>query len=285
MVDGRGAVRDSRDDGALLWACRGGGNGNFGIVTEMRFETRPAPVRLPRQRIRFRSLTAGRAVQLCERWFTQTARLPDDAFSAFVLNSGTLTVLITWFEPGSAAQVQRVTDAMAHGADSVADPANEPLARAVQRYYGAEGPLHFKNASAGYYRGFDDLRDGIEGVFRSVIDGRGMVFQINTLGGAIDDPAKAASAAYVHRGLPYLGELQCYWERDSQTEDRVARVEAVQRQLRDMGIDRHYRNYPSRFFEDWAHAYYGDDTYRGLQWCKNAYDPDDRIGHAQSVRA
>lgn len=284
MVDGRGEVRDSRDDGALLWACRGGGNGNFGVITEMRFDTRPAPAHLPRQRLRFRSLTAASAARLCERWFARTAQLPDDAFSAFVLNGSSLTVLITWFDPGSAAQIQRITDAMGRGADSVAEPANESLDRAVRRYYGAENPLHFKNASAGFYSGFHDLREGIEGVFQSVIDGSGLIFQINTLGGAIDDPDKTPTAAYPHRGLPYLGELQCYWERDSQTEHRAAQVDAVQRQLHDMGIDKHYRNYPSLLFEDWPTAYYGRDTYSGLQWCKNTYDPNDRIGHPQSVR-
>ena len=78
-----------------------------------------------------------------------------------------------------------------------------------------------------------------------------MVFQINTLGGAIADPAKVQTAAYPHRAYPYLGELQCYWEQDSQTNNRVAQVNAVQQQLKAMGINRHYRNYPSLELDDW----------------------------------
>lgn len=285
MIDGKGQLRDSRDDPALLWSCRGGGNGNFGVITQMRFETHPAPTHLPCQRIKFHSLAAKRAAELCERWFAQTAKLPDDAFSAFVLNGSTLTILITFFDPASRATVQRITNAIADGASSVAKPANEPIEKGVTRYYGAKDPLHFKNVSAGYYKGFDDLRGGIEGVFASVIAGRGLIFQINTLGGAIADPAKQPTAAYPHRMLPYLGELQCYWDKDSQSADRVERVNLVQQQLHAMGISKHYRNYPSLEIKAWADAYYGKPTYANLQRCKRVYDPHDQIGHAQSVKA
>lgn len=284
MVDGTGRVHDSKNDAGLLWACRGGGNGNFGVITQLRYDTRPAPTHLPRHRIKFRSLTAATAASLCERWFAHSAKLPDDAFSAFVLNGSTLTVLITYFDPVSRDAVQRIADAIAVGGGESARPANEPIARAVQRYYGAESPLHFKNVSAGYYHGFDDLRVGIQDVFQSVIDGRGLIFQINTLGGAIADSARQNAAAYPHRAYPWLGELQCYWESDGQTRHRNAQVNVVQKQLQEMGIRRHYRNYPSLELEDWAASYYGREVYAGLQACKRAYDPADRIGHAQSVR-
>ena len=284
MVDGNGKLRDSDNDPQLLWACRGGGNGNFGIITQMRLSTQPAPTHLPRQRIKFRALTADVAASLCERWFTQTAMLPNDAFSAFVLNGSTLTVLITYFESSSDKSVQAIANAIAGKEGEAAKPANEPIARAVQRYYGAESPLHFKNVSAGYYKGFNNLRNGIVDIFKDVIAGKGLIFQINTLGGAIADPTRYDTAAYPHRDYAYLGELQCYWETDSQTDDRVAQVNAIQKQLQAMGIDRHYRNYPSLDLTDWADAYYGQATYARLQACKQNYDPHDRIGHAQSVR-
>nr|MBP6731926.1 FAD-dependent oxidoreductase [Chitinophagales bacterium] len=43
LVDGYGNIHSSKQDAELLWACKGGGNGNFGIVTEMVFETHDAP--------------------------------------------------------------------------------------------------------------------------------------------------------------------------------------------------------------------------------------------------
>ena len=35
MADGAGTIRDSNDEPDLLWTARGGGNGHFGIVTEL----------------------------------------------------------------------------------------------------------------------------------------------------------------------------------------------------------------------------------------------------------
>jgi len=34
MVDGNGQIKNSADDPELLWACKGGGNGNFGVIVK-----------------------------------------------------------------------------------------------------------------------------------------------------------------------------------------------------------------------------------------------------------
>lgn len=284
MVDGQGRLWDSKDEPELLWSCRGGGNGNFGVVTELRFDTQPAPESLPRHRIKFKPLITPVAVELCERWFAETARLPDDAFSAFVLNGSTLSILITYFEKRSASVVSEVAGGLARGASDVAPPADELIAKAVTRYYGVNHPLHFKNFSAGYYQGFDDLRGGIGDLFEEVIASKGIIFQINTLGGAISDEARIAAAAYPHRRFKYLGELQSYWDSDAETGARMSQMAAFQRQLHAMGIKSHYRNYPSLELRDWAKAYYGTENYQRLQRSKQTYDPDGVIAHPQSVR-
>ena len=60
MVTAEGAIVDSDDDPDLLWALRGGG-GNFGVITELRFQLRPlGPTVLGGQR--FYPLERGREV-------------------------------------------------------------------------------------------------------------------------------------------------------------------------------------------------------------------------------
>jgi hypothetical protein len=76
-------------------------------------------------------------------------------------------------------------------------------------YYGEDGPVYFKNASAGYYKGIDDIRSALPGIFEEVLTVPGLIFQINTLGGAISNDMEGA---YPHRAFPYLGESQAYWE-------------------------------------------------------------------------
>jgi hypothetical protein len=87
------------------------------------------------------------------------------------------------------------------------------LKKALSWYYGEDGPVYFKNASAGYYKGMDDIRSVLPGIFQEVLTVPGLIFQINTLGGAISSDVEGA---YPHRAYPYLGESQAYWESASQ---------------------------------------------------------------------
>ena len=63
MVDGTGAVRDSAAEPDLLWAARGGGNGHFGIVTQLTLQTRVVPRAFSSWKFRAYRLTQARATQ------------------------------------------------------------------------------------------------------------------------------------------------------------------------------------------------------------------------------
>jgi hypothetical protein len=84
------------------------------------------------------------------------------------------------------------------------------LQKALNWYYGEDAPVYFKNSSAGYYKRIDDIRSALPGIFEEVLTLPGLIFQINTLGGAISDDVEGA---YPHRAFPYLGESQAYWNR------------------------------------------------------------------------
>src|SRR5690606_36828863 len=102
LVDGNGKIQDSDGNPELLWACRGGGNGNFRVVTEMEFKTHPAPSTFNSYRLQYRGVNTETFMQLTREWFSYTSNLRKEAFSAFVLNGRTLTVLITNYEKHSA---------------------------------------------------------------------------------------------------------------------------------------------------------------------------------------
>ena len=54
------------------------------------------------------------------------------------------------------------------------------LSKALKVFYGALHPLYFKNASAGFYKNYDDVKNCIEEVFEKVTATPGMMFQVNT---------------------------------------------------------------------------------------------------------
>ncbi len=289
MVDGRGIVHDSDDEpqrgAALLHACRGGGNGNFGIITEMRFNTVPAPKMFRSQRIKFRKLSPEKVGEIAKLWFAATAALPDDGFSAFVLNGTYLTLLVTFFEPGSRRAIEKAFKPLCEIAWKAEAIQVGPTENAVMRYYGRPGPLPFKNASAGYYRSYQDIGRAIPAIARQVAKVPGTVWQINTLGGQIGRADYAKQSVYPHRDYPWLGEIQAYWEKPARADACVENVAAIQTLLAASGVTAHYRNYPDVALKNWGTAYYGDAGLASIRAMKQRYDPGDIIRHPQSVKA
>lgn len=282
MVDGRGEIRSTRDDTELLWALRGGGAGNFGVVTAMEFETRPVPELFHSHRFRVHRLGAVDAAAWFERWFAFAAQLPETAFSACLLNGRTLYVLITNIA-GDDAEVATLSATLAQGTEPVESDHRADIGNALKRYYGSLAPLPFKNASAGFYRSFADIEGVIEPILRTVIETPGLIYQINTVGGRIDDPARSAVSCYPHRRFGFISELQAYWQRPEQQADLMQVSTQIQERIRAAGIQAQYVNYCSRDFPQWWLAYYGDN-YARLQAVKRHYDPDDCIRYPQSVR-
>jgi hypothetical protein len=155
------------------------------------------------------------------------------------------------------------------------------LQKALTWYYGEDGPVYFKNASAGYYKGIDAIRSALPGVFEEVLSIPGLIFQINTLGGAISSDVEGA---YPHRVFSYLGESQAYWETASHAAALRDAIGRMRNHIARAGVTSHYANYPDLAFTDWPTAYYGVENYARLQQLKLRYDPENRIRHPQSVR-
>jgi FAD/FMN-containing dehydrogenase len=280
LVDGNGEVRDSRDEPELLWACRGGGNGNFGVATSFTFDTRPAPNALASQRFTAKGLDAGKLARLLERWFEVAAALPEPCFSAVILNGSQATVLLTSTRSADGPAFRTAVALLLKAGLTSKGALTRPLARALGSYEGRPGPLPFDNVSAGYYQGFQDLKSAAGGICATVRETPGLIFQVNTLGGAI---ARGPDSAYPHRDFPFLGELQAYWEKGDIPPKLAAGHASVRKALADAGIRRHYRNYPDPRIGNWQDAYF-TGTYARLQALKQQLDPADRIRHPQSVR-
>ncbi len=283
MVDGNGNIHEATGNNDLLWACRGGNNGNFGIVADLTFKVHETPKAFTRHLFKAHKLDVNRAKKLLEKWFELTALLPNSCFAAYVLNGKTLTVLITDAD-NRRKEIQPVLDGLSAIMDkaTLGEPTND-LAKALQRYYGIQTPLFFKNACAGLYKNFSSVSAYIETIITKVHENPGLILQVNTLGGQINNPDFEAASCYPHRAFPYLGELQAYPTQPSQEAKLVKAFGEIQQIFTNNGIDRHYRNYPDINFENWQYAYYREN-YPRLQKMKKKYDPNNVIWHDQSVK-
>ena len=284
LIDGKGRLHDSNDEPELLWACRGGGNGSFGVATSFEFDTHPAPAHFVSYRFRYRHLTPAAATSLAKRWFSRMADLPETAYSSWVLNGRHLTILVTDTNLDPPPTLRAILADLKTGATEAAPPKKDTFALGIKRYRGGTAPIFFKNVSAGYYQRFSDIQAFLPAVCEKIRSSKvTTILQINTLGGAISRPALEATAAYPHRKFGFLGELQTYYDRPAQAAAAVAVVRDVQALFAKGGVAAHYANYPDADLPHWQTAYYGAN-YARLQKLKRSLDPEDRIRHPQSVR-
>lgn len=283
MVNGKGEIVDSRDDEELLWACRGGGNGNFGVAVSMRFRTQVAPPLLSAARFTASPSSDVDMIRLMKGWFSIAAELPDPIFSALVMNHKQVTVLMTSTHSPNGPAFSRGAEQLRLLGMKTKGASRVSLAKALPRYYGRPKPLPFRNFSGGYYRGYEDIAPAAAEIIHEVRSTPGSIFQVNTLGGAI---TRGPESAYPHREFPFLGEAQTYWEpgQFAQREALIESSERVREAISGAGISRHYRNYPTLKFENWSSDYYGEG-YGRLQQIKARLDPDNLIRHRQSVTA
>ena len=281
MVDGTGNIINSKDDPELLWACKGGGNGNFGVITSMKFSLNDAPDVLQSYRFRIKSVNVERAKEVLEKWFDISADLPHSCFSAYVLNRKSLYILLTNCEVKNVDITKVVADLSAL-VDNTSIGKPTQLSNAVKVFYGEKNPVYFKNASAGLYKNYDDIKNCIEKVLEKVTATPGMIYQVNTLGGKINDADLSVQSSYAHRGQNYLSELQTYWQQPSQADKMVKAFQEVQQLFYDGGIRQQYRNYPDLNLKDWTNAYYGGN-YNRLQKVKIKYDPENIFRYEQSI--
>lgn len=282
FVDGNGTIHSTKDDPELLWALRGGGSGNFGVVTEMIFQSHKAPAGIQAHYFKALNLNAERAKHILERWFEFTSLLPNSCFSGFVLNGKTLNIIVMNHERKTSA-FQNLLNTLGKEMDQSYPGKYRELSVMMKNYYGLPTPANFKISSAGFYKSYEDISECILPVLDKVIHTKGMIYQVNTFGGNINNPAFEKGSCFPHRTMNYISELQSYWEVTAQEQKLKAATSEILETFKNNGITAQYVNYCNADFEQWETAYYGTN-YQRLQAIKRKYDLNNIIRHPQSIK-
>lgn len=295
LADGRRV--EAGDD--LLWALRGAGGGNFGVVTQLTLRTRPiVPVTAVQAICDF-----GRAADLVDAWQHWAPEAPDEVNLEIAVISGDLPD-----EPPYAVLFGIVAGPEERARKLVGDLA--PLDRLrLTRLEGAAAACHHAYADGGEgavtdlpdgerpglrlnKSGFFDghlpraaIEDLLERLATDRVYGEIRDLEFVPWAGAIGRVAPGASA-FVHRAPRFLVKQAVqvgFRATDSRRRDAHAWLRRSWERLSPWASGAVYPNYPDADLEDWAQAYYGTNLPR-LREVKAAYDPDDLFRFVQSLR-
>lgn len=268
----------------LMWASRGGGGGNFGIVTE--FEFRVVPVG---EVTIFRMLWPWAALPEAFRAFQKWAdpRTLDVRLSP-VMNLkarsagntavfgqflGPLPELEALIRPLSRAvtpseiEIQHLPfiEAVRHFGGSVAGASRWTIQDT------AEAGERFKDTSAYQDRPFPASAVSVLRDHLADTPSAACLVEVDTYGGRVAAVSDRATAFPHRQGVRAALQLQAYWDTDAQARAHIAWVESLRRALLPY-TEGGYVNYIDRDVKDWPRFYYGANLGRLLK-VKARYDP------------
>jgi FAD/FMN-containing dehydrogenase len=304
-ADGRILACDESDNADLYWACRGGGGGNFGIVTSFTFRAAP----IPELALFTLDWPSSAAADVLGAWFGWQHGAPDELWSnCQLLSTGTgMEVRVAGMLVGTAASLGSMVGSL------IAAVGSAP----TYRFVGPEQYLHAMLVEAGCesldvaqchrttqtpsgtldraasvassaYVSTIPGTTGVDAFVQSVTDlvstlpgvGGGLVF--DSYGGAIN-AVKPTDTAFVHRnavcGIEASVATGASASSVAQGRTWLSHFAAVCAPDVDGSA---YQNYIDPTLSDWQSAYYGENFDR-LVSVKATYDPDDVFRFAQSI--
>jgi FAD/FMN-containing dehydrogenase len=291
--DGQARTVSASAEPDLFWALRGGGGGNFGIVTSFTFDTVPAPELTVFQL----AFPAGSVADAFAAWQPWLRAAPDELWTNFNVTgaAGRSTCTIAGCFVGSAGTLNPMLNTL------VGRIGRQPSSRTVlaksyldaMRYFAGCATRSMSTCQAQTH-GEQWNRESFVASSRilaapvadptalvSLADGHpNLHLIVDGLGGAVSRVA-ATDTAFPHRSA--VASVQIYLKTTAEAQSGAARqVSAVRDALAPVVGDGAYVNYIDATMPDWANAYYGANLPR-LRQVAQRYDPDAVFTFAQAV--
>ncbi|WP_416976207.1 FAD-binding oxidoreductase [Streptomyces sp. T028] len=305
-ADGKQLVTNATQNKDLFWALRGAGNGNFGIVTELRFKTHTAPQAVTG----YLTWPWAKAAAVIKAWQEWGPSQPDEIWSSLHLENtagGTPRVAVAAFCIGTYGQLQNAVDRLA---DQVGAPASSVSLRrkgyeeAMEAYAGcssfsADAQCHLPGSTPGRspqgklgretYTARSDFFDrsltsaGIQTLLKQItsVQGGAGSIALTALGGAINRVSPTATA-FVHRRSRMLAQYIVSWRAGTTGSTAQSWLNTAHKSMRPYASGSAYQNYADPTLTNWRKAYYGDALPR-LTQLKKQYDPTGFFTYPQAL--
>lgn len=310
LADGTLLTCDATHHSDLFWALRGGGGGNFGVVTSFTFRTHQVAALA----LFTLNWPWGNAIDVVDAWQKWAPPAPDELWSNCLLLSsydtsaapiarvngvyvGDVTPLNSLLQqligrigvaPSSsyvsgASILDTMMDEAGCYGKTVAEchlPSQNPQGQLQRDTYKARSDYY---ASAISRQGIGVLVNAIAQRQESSTLGKGGIL-LDACGGAINRVA-ADATAFVHRDQLFSAQYSANWNAGAPSSIVAANnawLASTWHALRPYASGTAYQNYIDPALADWQHAYYGANLSR-LQQVKAIYDPTNLFHFQQSI--
>jgi FAD/FMN-containing dehydrogenase len=292
--DGRSRLCSPTANEDLYWACRGGGGGNFGVVTHFTFRTHP----VSNVSYFFADWSWSQASEVIEAWQSWAPHAADEVFSICSLAGGAApsvqvfgqylgseTTMRHALSPLLALPGARLTTGSSSYLDAQLRWAGCLGKSTAQCHLVGETPQGTLGRSAfaakSDYLNTPLSQAGRSALLAAVDKGIGTIL-LDSYGGAINRRAPS-STAFVHRNALGSAQYLAYWSSSAGETAALRWLRESHAAMRPHVSGFAYQNYIDHDLAGWAHAYYGAN-YPRLQRIKKAVDPHNLFHFAQSIR-
>lgn len=292
-ADGRERTVSSHSQEDLYWALRGGGGGNFGVVTSFTFRVHPVPRTVATF---FVSWPWSRASDALAAWQQWAPNARQELTSIFHLNGGGGTTSVNvsgqYFGPASdlgrlLAPLTTIGGASVSGADHsylqaqllFAGCANTTLTACHTEGTRTGGMLQRESFQAKSQYVERPLPDAARTALvqavqvRASLPGSGAIL-FDSYGGAVSHVAPGATA-FVHRDVLFCIQYLTY-------PGDVSWLRTTTSKMAPYVTGGAYVNYTDPDLKGWQSAYYGSN-YRRLLTIRRAVDPDHYFNFPQAI--
>ena len=304
-ADGRGPFTVSATDPAqaeLFWALRGGGGGNFGVVTKLTMQLHASAETQVKEVCWHGPEQAAAALPRYAAWLEADEAAggahPSVGAPALLLREhgkgSALSFCVTFFTVEGVdvtAQLQSLVTFTAVGSPSVkTDGCGGAYPQNFFEWESRCGTTTVVAGDDGYVTSGVLLPGALDDGFarklvRALVaaPGERTVVNFHDGGGAIRDADPGASA-FAHRGFNLIYQVKAIWTPSPTAKVQNMKWATTLKNALTPSTSGAYVNYIDPLLDDWQVAYYGVNYYR-LEAVKRAVDPTNMFAFAQSIGA
>jgi FAD/FMN-containing dehydrogenase len=310
-ANGKALTASPSEHSDLYWACRGGGGGNFGVVTWLQYNTVPAPSPV----VFFLSWPWSKAAKVIAAWQSWAPKAPDALWSNLHLAAApggkTPTIQVGGCYLGSITGAHNLIEQLYAkvGSNATGYSLNQHsflsamlleagcsstgLQGCHLPWYASGGKLNRQPelAKSAYFSkplssaGISTLLRGVQSLqsVRGAAGGVGGV-AFDALGGAVNRVAPTATA-FVHRNALFGAQYTTGWTTGAAAagvNNQHAWLRSYWASMQPYANGQAYQNYIDPDLTNWPQAYYAQN-YARLQQVKKTYDPTRLFNFPQAI--